>query len=210
MQIESVNLGVTETISHGKRTVTTGIRKIPVTESVEVNELGLQGDQVLDTRHHGGPDQAVYAYSVDDYEWWAAETGRDFYAGLFGENLTIRGLPIDMYIGDRLLIGDVVLEATSARIPCGTLATRMADPKFGQRFRKAERPGIYFRVLNAGVVTCGDSVTLVEGGAGSVTVLDLFRFAYEKKHDTDRLRRFLNAPIAERVRASIESVLAGS
>lgn len=210
MQIESVNLGVAETITHGKRTVTTGICKRPVTGSVDVTELGLQGDQVIDTRHHGGADQAVYAYSADDYDWWAAKTRREFHAGLFGENLTIRGLPIDMYIGDRLLIGDVVLEATSARIPCGTLATRMADPEFGQLFRNAERPGIYFRVLNTGAVSCGDSVTLVEGDAGTVTVLDLFRFAYEKTHETEQLHRFLDAPIAERVRAKIENKLAGS
>ena len=29
-------------------------------------EVGLAGDQVVDVRHHGGPDQAVYAYAVED------------------------------------------------------------------------------------------------------------------------------------------------
>jgi MOSC domain-containing protein YiiM len=208
MRIESVNLGVAETIAHGNRIITTGICKRPVSGSVEVTESGLRGDEILDGNHHGGLDQAVYAYSSDDYEWWAHETGREYHAGLFGENLTIDGLPSDMYVGDRLLIGDLVLEATSARIPCGTLATRMADRGFGMAFRKAERPGIYFRVLNPGAVTSGDSVTMVEGGAGSVTVLDLFRFAYETTHDAETLRRLLDAPVAERVRAKIETKLA--
>ncbi|MDH3576340.1 MAG: MOSC domain-containing protein [Gammaproteobacteria bacterium] len=187
--------------------MTTGICKRPVSGSVEVTELGLHGDHVVDSKHHGGLDQAVYAYSADDYEWWASETGRDYPAGLFGENLTIKGLPSDMYVGDRLLIGDLVLEATSARIPCGTLATRMQDRGFGLTYRKAERPGIYFRVLNPGAVSSGDSVTLVEGGAGTVTILDLFRFAYATSRDVEDLQRMLDAPIAARVRAKVEAAL---
>ena len=208
MQITSVNVGRAEMIAHGKQSMTTGICKRPVSGSVEVTELGLHGDQIFDSEHHGGLDQAVYAYSADDYEWWASETGRDYPAGLFGENLTIKGLPSDLYVGDRLLIGDLVLEATSARIPCGTLATRMHDRGFGLVFRKAERPGIYFRVLNPGAVSSGDTVTLVEGTGCKVTVLDLFRFAYETRHDAEQLRRFLDAPLAERVRTKIEAKLA--
>lgn len=208
MQITSVNVGRAEMIAHGNQSMTTGICKRPVSGSVEVTELGLHGDQIFDGEHHGGPDQAVYAYSADDYEWWASETGRDYPAGLFGENLTIKGLPTDLYVGDRLLIGDLVLEATSARIPCGTLATRMHDRGFGLTFRKAERPGIYFRVLNPGAVSSGDSVTLVEGTGCKISVLDLFRFAYETRHDVDQLRRFLDAPLAERVRTRIEATLA--
>ena len=208
MQITSVNIGKSETITYGKQSMATGICKRPVHGAVHISELGLEGDAILDTEHHGGVDQAVYAYSEDDYEWWSAQTGRDFQAGLFGENLTIKGLPSDLYVGDRLLIGDLVLEATSARIPCGTLATRMADRGFGLTFRKAERPGIYFRVLNPGIVASGDSVTMVETGAGTVTVLDLFRFAYETTHDASQLRRYLDAPLAARVRARIEGKLA--
>lgn len=208
MRIGSVNIGKAESIGPSDRAMLTGICKRPVAGSVSVGELGLDGDEILDGKHHGGADQAVYAYSADDYRWWAESTDRDFYPGLFGENLTIEGLPSNLQIGDRLLIGDLVLEATSARIPCGTLATRMGDSGFGLKFRKAERPGIYFRVLNSGDVRAGDSVTLVESSGEPVTVLDLFRFAYETSHDAERLRRFLNAPIAARVRTQVESALA--
>lgn len=208
MQITSVNIGKAETIVHANQSMLTGICKHPVTGPVHIGELGLDGDQILDSQHHGGADQAVYAYSADDYEWWATSIDRDFEPGLFGENLTIQGLPSNMVIGDRLLIGDVVLEATSARIPCETLATRMSDRGFGLVFRQAERPGIYFRVLNAGEVQAGDSVTLVESDEGTVTVLDLFRFAYKTSHDAEQLRLFLDAPIAERVKTKIEAKLA--
>jgi MOSC domain-containing protein YiiM len=34
---------------------------------------GLLGDHVCDRRHHGGDDQAVYAYAREDLDLWAAE-----------------------------------------------------------------------------------------------------------------------------------------
>ncbi len=208
MRIVSINVGEVVRIGHGARTLATGICKRPVTRAVRIHELGLEGDTIVDEKHHGGPDQAVYVYSADDYRWWAEREGREFPPGLFGENLTIEGLPSNLYVGDRLLIGDVVLEATSARIPCGTLATRMDDRSFGLTFRNAERPGIYCRVLNAGDVSVGDTVTLVETSAGNVSVLDLFRFAYRKDHSAEQLGAFLDAPMSKRVRAQVESKLA--
>lgn len=208
MRIESINVGRVETIGHRGKSFETGICKRPVTGPVRLTVDGIPGDAIIATEHHGGVDQAVYAYSADDYDWWAQTTGREYFPGLFGENLTIRDMPSDMAVGDRLLIGEVVLEATAARIPCSTFAARMQDSGFGMAFRKAERPGIYFRVLNEGEVCAGDTVTYVETGDADVSVLDLYRYAFATQHDAAMLRRFLKAPIAERVRVSIESKLA--
>ena len=208
MRLESINVGRVETVAHGNKSMRTGICKYPTEGPVRLTADGIPGDAIVATEHHGGPDQALYAYSADDYDWWARTTDREYFPGLFGENLTIRDMPSDMSIGDRLLIGEVVLEATSARIPCSTFATRMQDSAFGMAFRKAERPGIYFRVLNEGEVSVGDAVTFVASGDAGVTVLDLFRYAFELKHDADTLRRYLDAPLAARVRANIESKLA--
>jgi MOSC domain-containing protein YiiM len=66
--------------------------------------------------------------------------------GAFGENLTIGTLESALFrIGDRLHIGEVILEVTAPRIPCDTFATRMGDPTFIKRFRKAGRPELYCR-----------------------------------------------------------------
>ena len=208
MRIESVNVARTETIEHGRKSMATGICKRPVTDRVAVTTEGIAGDAIIATKHHGGPDQAIYAYSADDYDWWAETTGRVYPPGIFGENLTIRDLPSDLQIGDRLLIGEVVLEATAPRIPCDTLSVRMQDKGFGMAFRRAERPGIYFRVLNEGEIRAGDSVTLVESNSCDVTVLDLFRHRFSLKHDAEELRRYLDAPLASRVRAEVEADLA--
>jgi MOSC domain-containing protein YiiM len=204
MQIESINVGRVETVRHGHKAMQTGICKRPVEGRVSIKVDGLPGDAIVATRHHGGPDQAIYAYSSEDYDWWAESTGREYFPGMFGENLTIRDMPSDMRIGDRLLIGEVVLEATAPRIPCDTFATRMEDPGFGLLFRRAERPGIYFRVLNEGEIRAGDNAMLVECDEHDVTVLDLFRYKYNHYHDADDLRRLLEAPLAERFRTAIE------
>jgi len=207
MQLVSTNVGHSEAISFKSKTFTTGICKYPVNGSVTLTEAGVRDDVIVDSNHHGGVDQAVYAYSSDDYEWWARHEDYDFTAGLFGENLTIQGLPRDMNVGDRLLIGEVVLEATSPRIPCSTFAARMQDSGFGMRFRKAERPGVYFRVLNGGEVAAGDGVTFVANDSSSVSILELFRFNYAMQHDIREMQRYLDAPIAIRFREKIESRL---
>ena len=207
MQLENINVGNIKTVAHGSKSFVTGICKTPVTATVTIGETGVRGDTVVDLEHHGGPDQAVYAYSADDYDWWAKETGREFAPGLFGENLTIRGFPSDMNVGDRLLIGEVVLEATAPRIPCSTFAARMQDSEFGLAFRRAERPGIYFRVLNGGDVSAGEAVTYVASQSDGVSILELFRFNYALNYDADTLLRYLDAPLASRFRTKIENKL---
>ena len=207
MRIESINKGSVETLAHGDKSFVSGICKYPVSGAVEISREGIPGDAIVATEHHGGPDQAIYAYSADDYDWWAETTGRDYPPGLFGENLTISDMPSNMRIGDRLLIGEVVLEATAPRIPCSTFAARMQDSSFGLAFRNAERPGIYFRVLNEGEIAAGDSVTFIENDDSEVTILDLFHFYYERRHDAATLQRLLDAPLAERMRAKVEGKL---
>ena len=208
MRVISVNVGREETIDHGNRRFTTGIRKRPVESAVFIGAEAVAGDTISDKKHHGGADQVVYAYSMDDYDWWATQLGRELVPGTFGENLTIEGLPSDMNVGDRLLIGDVLLEATGPRIPCSTLAAQMQDSGFGMAFRNAERPGIYFRVLNEGEVAAGDAVTYIENPAPVVSILELFRLAYDPRPDPAAMERYLEAPLAERVRKSIEEKLA--
>ena len=207
MRIVSVNLGKAEDLTLGGVTTTTGICKRPTTGSVWISEHAVGDDTICDREHHGGPDQAVYVYSYDDYRWWDEHLGREIKAGTFGENLTLSGMPSEIFIGDRLLIGDVVLEATSPRIPCATLSARMQDPGFGLKFRRAERPGTYFRVMNEGGVRVGDPVVLVDNPGRQVSVVELFRFAFDLNPKSNDLKRFLETPVAARMRSKIEKKL---
>jgi MOSC domain-containing protein YiiM len=116
-------------------------------------------------------------------------------------------MPTDLCVGDRLVIEDVILEATAPRIPCNTLAAVMGDSGFGLKFREAERPGIYFRVLNEGQVTAGDRVELVPTSDTIVSIVELFRLAYDNSPDVEAVQRYLDAPLAERMRAKLEAKL---
>jgi len=187
----------------------TAIDKRPAEGSVAVGTEGLAGDQIGSPKHHGGPDQAAYAYGTVDYTWWSAELGRELPPATFGENLTIEGLESGTCsIGDRLAIGTTLFEVTAPRIPCGTLARRMGDTRFIRRFRDARRPGLYLRVLEPGQVTAGDTVTLTPAPPGGLPLLELQDLFYRRKASKGAIERALAAPIAIRDRHYLERQLA--
>ncbi len=199
-RLVSINAGEITDVSFGGEKLASGIVKRPLEGSVRITADGVSGDEIADPRYHGGPDQAVYAYSLGDYDWWHAETGRTFTAGLFGENLTIAGLPTHLSIGDRLLIGTVVLEATGPRIPCSKLAAVMQDERFPFLFRQAERPGCYFRVLSEGSVSAGDVVEFVPADGAQLSTLDILHLYHDKSSPAERLQQALETPLADRLR----------
>ena len=202
MKVISVNIGRAKRIETAKSTDLTGIYKIPAIVPVRVTALGLEGDAVCDVKNHGGVDQAVYVYGAPDYAWWSAELGRELPPGTFGENLTIDGLQsAALTVGDRLHASEVILEVTAARIPCATLAARMGDPQFVKRFRHAERPGVYCRVIHEGHIRAGELVRHEPySGDVIITMREMFRDFYDRHWDEARLRRYLAAPIAIRDR----------
>lgn len=209
MQLISVNIGERQPIETRRGIEQTGLYKTPVNGPVRITTLGLEGDFIASEKHHGGPDQAVYVYGAADYDWWAAALNRELVPGTFGENLTIGGLESARFsIGDRLRVGAVTLEVTAPRIPCATLAARMGDPQFVKRFRNAERPGLYCRVLREGFVQAGDAVTVEPARGEIVTLIEIYRDHYAKNADEITLRHFLSAPIAIRARKSLEERLA--
>ena len=199
-RLVSINAGEISELRFERETHRSGIVKRPLTGSIQITPDGVAGDEIADPRYHGGADQAVYAYSLGDYDWWHEQTGRVFEAGLFGENLTIAGLPTHLSIGDRLLIGTVVLEATGPRIPCAKLAAVMGDARFPFLFREAERPGCYFRVLSPGAVSAGDVVEFVPADGPAVTTLDILHLYHDKASPVERLQQALDSPLASRLR----------
>ena len=139
--------------------------------------VGLEGDQVVDVRHHGGPDQAVYAYAVEDLRWWAAELGRELAPGIFGENLTTEGLDVTgAVIGETWRVGSsgLVLEVTSPRIPCATFQGRMGEPHWVRRFTEHGASGAYLRVVQEGDAGAGDDIEVTHRPDHGVTIGDVF------------------------------------
>ena len=159
----------------------TSIDKTAAPGPVEVHRLGLAGDQVSDTRHHGGPDQAVYAFAREELDWWGGQLGDELRDGEFGENLTTSGLDVDgAELGERWRIGGVLLEVASVRTPCNDFKVWMGrgghdNSAWVRRFADRARPGAYLRVLQPGVLAAGDPIEVVHRPGHGVTASYLFR-----------------------------------
>lgn len=208
MKLISVNIGQEQTLVRPNKSEQTGIFKRPVVGPVQMTSNGLPGDFIGDSKHHGGPDQAIYIYTTDDYDWWSAQLGMDFSPGTFGENLTVSGIESGpTQIGDILHIGEAVLQVTAPRIPCGTLAGRMKLPDFVRQFRFAGRPGLYCRVLREAQVQAGDPVTLERYSGETVTTANAMSDYYEPGLTDAVIQRYLNAPISIRMREDKEKQL---
>ncbi|GAA8848000.1 MOSC domain-containing protein [Helicobacter pylori] len=128
---------------------------------------GVAGDHIGDGRHHGGSDQAVYAFAREELDAWAAALGRELPSGIFGENLTTSGLEVDASeVGDRWHVGSVVLEVRGPRVPCATFAERMGERGWVKRFAAHGRSGAYLQVVQPGEIRPGDPITVTPSSSG--------------------------------------------
>jgi MOSC domain-containing protein YiiM len=203
MKILAVCLGRPE-ILPGKK-YKTGINKLSIQGPIMVDAEGLVGDAILNRKHHGGVDQAVNIEGSIDLDWWQADLGRDLPYGTFGENLVIEGLESAMLAaGDRLAIGEVLLEITSPRMPCATFAAKMDDPTIVKRYTRAARPGAYARVLQGGMVEAGQAVQFTPWSGDRVTMREMMATFGRKLTETDRAR-YLAAPVHYKVRDAIRA-----
>ncbi|MEJ7139314.1 MOSC domain-containing protein [Amphibiibacter pelophylacis] len=202
MILASINLGQAQPLPGHKSP--SGIAKKPVAGPVLLDAQGLMGDAVCNRSVHGGPDQAVYVYGEPDYAAWSELLGRTLPPGTLGENLTVSGLDSrDLAVGDRLQIQEVLLEVTAPRFPCATLAQHMDDPGFVKRFRDVGRPGVYCRVLEGGFLTPGDAVQMTPFAGDRIGMTDLFSDHFHASRDPALLRRWLAAPLAQRLRQEL-------
>ncbi|TIC83991.1 MOSC domain-containing protein [Nocardioides sp. GY 10127] len=180
--VRSVNVGHARevTFAGGGRSA---IDKSPVTGPVHLHRLGLEGDEVVNTTHHGGPDKAVYAVSRAELDHWSGVLEADLPDGQLGENLTIDGLAVDdAELGERWGIGDAVVEVRLPRTPCSVFAGWVGhcglDARgWVRRYTEHGRPGAYLRVLAEGPVRAGDEVRVLHRPGHGVTLARAFQAA---------------------------------
>lgn len=137
-----------------------GAPKLPVPSAVVTAE-GLIGDCHNDERNHGGPLRAVCLYTLEQIERLAAE-GHPIYPGATGENVTLRGIPLELMTpGARIGIGgETLLVITSYATPCQTIAEAFNTGDFTRISHKLH-PGesrVYARVARGGEIHEGDEV----------------------------------------------------
>ena len=153
----------------------TGIHKVGISGPIRFADNGVEGDTVVDRKHHGGYDMAVYAYAREDAIWWESHIGRDIVSGQFGENLTTEGIDLTgALIGERWRIGEVLLEVSAPRIPCRVFSGFWDRPTLIKEFTDANRPGAYLRIIEEGSASAGADIEITYRPSHLITIGDLF------------------------------------
>ncbi len=176
MKVLSVNL--THSVHTGEWTGSegkTGIDKRAVDGPVTFANEEVTGDVIVDRNHHGGFDQAVYAYSREDADWWQKQLGITIDNGRFGENLTTSGIDVNQaLVGERWKIGSTILEVSQPRIPCRVFAGFWQRPTLIKEFMESGKPGTYLRIIQEGQINAGNVIEIVFKPDHQITIADLY------------------------------------
>ena len=160
----------------------TAFIKEPVGGLVAVSQQGLAGDAVADPKHHGGADKAVLMYPADHYPFWRETLDLpEIGPGGFGENLSVAGtVEADVCVGDRLKVGDVILQVSQPREPCKKIDRRWHLRGIAKTVAETGRSGWYCRVLEPGRLRNSQDVELLARPFPSLTVAAANRAVFAK------------------------------
>ncbi len=175
----------------GPKGAPSGIAKRPVEGKIWLGREGFAGDQQGDRKHHGGVDKAVHHYALDHYAAWREELGGHPLLeapGAFGENLSTRGLrESDVAVGDVFALGEAIIQVSQGRQPCWKLSARFGVPDLARRVQRTGRTGWYYRVLQTGHVSAGDTLRVLERPTPTWTLDRLWRALYVDMMNLDEL-----------------------
>ncbi|MDA8595539.1 MOSC domain-containing protein [Flavobacteriaceae bacterium] len=176
MKIVSTNIGRKQTLVYKGKEFHTGIIKKPVNDGIDLDFEDVDGDQVIDRKHHGGVDQAVYAFGLDQYPHYREMfPDLDWHHGMFGENLTVDQMDeSQLFQGNQYQLGEAIVEVTIPRQPCSTLGARFGDMKVVKEFWNSTHPGSYFKIIQRGRVRPGDEFVLIKTCAQNPSIAAQF------------------------------------
>jgi MOSC domain-containing protein YiiM len=158
---------------------------------IQLTVLGFAGDRVADPSVHGGPDKAVHFYPVEHYAEWRADFAKGGLEahphlerlGGFGENISALGMTEDVvHIGDRFRIGSALVEISQGRQPCWKIDHHFQLRGMTAGVIRTGRSGFYFRVIEEGLVTAGDTIEQVERAKHGWTVERAFQMLIAGMH----------------------------
>ena len=132
-----------------------GMPKLPI-ESAMVTVDGVKGDWQKNRKYHGGQNRAICIYSEELYAG-LRDDGVKVNNGDIGENFTTRGINLQhLKKGDRLKVGECIIELTDIRVPCYQLKKWDVDlPEL-----IVGRSGWVAKVVKEGIVKAGDEIVV--------------------------------------------------
>ncbi|MUV38578.1 Protein YiiM [Lentibacillus sp. JNUCC-1] len=170
----------------------TGMFKHAVSAPVYLGDTGFNGDEVADTKNHGGPEKAVFAYPAFHYSYWREELGlskEEIGPGSMGENFSMENMDeTSVCIGDTYRCGDALIQVSQPRRPCWKPARRHRVIDFALRIQNSGRTGWYYRVIQTGTVEPGTTLTLEERPYPEWTIEACNTIMYKGKRDLEQTR----------------------
>jgi MOSC domain-containing protein YiiM len=193
MQIVSTNIAQPKWITINGKDTKTGIFKKPTDKAIFLDTETVKGDEVSNRKYHGGEFKACYLFSADHYPYWEnLYPELDWYYGMLGENLTVKGLDeSQLIIGAIYSIGEALVQVTQPREPCNTFAAKMGNPAILKQFIHHGKPGTYVKVLEPGFVKTGDTFKLIERPEHSITTAQFFELLFSKDKNQEHLQLIL-------------------
>lgn len=133
-----------------------------------------------------------------------------FKAGAFGENLFSDEVnEKTVCIGDRIAIGDVVVEVSEPRSPCFKLNHRFEVRDMAKRTQTLLRTGWLYRVIQPGVVRQGDMVRLLDRPLPEWTVARVMYYLFLDTKNTEMMKEIVElVPLGEDIKGKFLARLA--
>ena len=192
VEILSLNVGKPKEMDFGKKSVSTGIFKEPISQTVFLSSRNFTGDGQGDLVHHGGVHKAVCVYPHEHYSHWERVLERTLPYGAFGENLTLTGMTEeDVCIGDSFQLGEAMVQVSQPRQPCFKLALVYERKDLPLLVQDTGFTGFYFRVLREGLVSPMDTLIPLTRQVHAISVSEANRLMHHDKQDLEGVRRLL-------------------
>jgi MOSC domain-containing protein YiiM/ferredoxin-NADP reductase len=189
------HLYLQKSLGNGK--IEAAIYKGPLTGPVEICETGIPTDEHA-FHLHGGPDKALLHYCTSHYDEWKKElpaSEHHFKPGAFGENLFNREVSeMNLCIGDRLSIGEIIVEVSEPRGPCYKLNHRFEVKDMAKRTQTLLRTGWMYRIIKTGTVEAGDMISLLERPHPEWTVARVMYYLFIETNNVEMMKQIVQLP----------------
>lgn len=122
----------------------------------------IEGDEVFNKLHHGGPKRVIHYYPLEHYDFWKGQYPQTpFSPGSMGENISAFGLTEkNVCIGDVYQIGEVLCTVTEPRKPCATINHKYKINSLARLVQETARTGWFYKVITPGKIQVGDQISL--------------------------------------------------
>jgi MOSC domain-containing protein YiiM/ferredoxin-NADP reductase len=173
------------------------ILKTPLSGLIEVTKDGIKTDEHA-YEGHISLDKALLHYCTSHYDEWKKELPASehlFKPGAFGENMFNSEVDEkDVCIGDRIAIGDVIVEVSEPRGPCAKLNHRFEVRDMAKRTQTLLRTGWLYRIIKPGIVQAGDMIRLLERPYPEWTVARIMYYLFIDTKDVEMMKQIVNIP----------------